>query len=41
MNDRLIGLHEKRRNRMREIDPKEIFHEVRALAMFPSKTYMK
>ena len=36
-NDRLIGAWEKHRNRMREIDSKEIFQEVRALAKFPLK----
>ncbi len=34
----MIGAHEKRRNRMREIDSKEIFQEVGALAKFSSKS---
>ena len=37
-NGRLIGAHEKRRNRMREIDSKENFQEVEALAIFPPKS---
>jgi hypothetical protein len=37
-NGRLIGAQEKRRNRMREIDSKEIFQEVGALAKFPPKS---
>ena len=38
MNDRLIGTQEKHRNRMREIDSKEIFQEVGALVIFPPKS---
>ncbi len=37
-NGRLIGAQEKRRNQMREIDSKEIFQEVGALAKFPPKS---
>jgi hypothetical protein len=37
-NDHLIGAREKHRNRMREIDSKGIFQEVRALAIFPPKS---
>ncbi len=33
----MIGAQEKRRNQMREIDSKEIFQEVGALAKFPPK----
>lgn len=29
MNDRLIGPQEKHRNHMREIDSREVFHEIR------------
>lgn len=29
MNDRLIGSQEKHRNYMREIDSREVFHEIR------------
>ena len=38
MNVYLIGAQEKRRNRMREVDSKEISQEVRALATFPPKS---
>jgi hypothetical protein len=37
MNGRLIGAQEKCRNRMREIDSKGIFQDVKALAIFPPK----